>query len=138
MSHVSAALEIHDTLAQPIERGRTLLLRGVIERRRHRKAAARSTLESAMSVFADHGATAWTAVTRRELARIGGRSPSPQALTPSEEAIAALVARGRRNQEIAGELHLSLKTIEANLTRIYRKLGVRSRSELAAGRRGQT
>jgi DNA-binding CsgD family transcriptional regulator len=138
LKDVTAALDAHDTLAQPIERGRTLLVHGVVLRRQHRKAAARATLDTAASLFVEHGAAGWAEAARRELARIGGRAPSPRDLTPSEEAIAALVARGKRNQEIAGELYLSEKTVESNLTRIYRKLGVRSRAELAAQRRDQT
>jgi DNA-binding CsgD family transcriptional regulator len=54
-----------------------------------------------------------------------------QRLTPTELVIADLAARGRRNREIAAELDLSPKTVEWNLTRIYRKLGLRSRTELA-------
>ena len=52
-------------------------------------------------------------------------------LTAGEERIARLTVQGRRNDEIAQELDLSPKTVEWNLTRIYRKLGVRSRTELA-------
>ena len=52
-------------------------------------------------------------------------------LTESERRVAELVASGRSNQEAAAELFISVKTVEANLTRIYRKLSVRSRTELA-------
>jgi DNA-binding CsgD family transcriptional regulator len=121
-------------LPQPIERARTLLVQGTIERRLHRRAAARVTLKSAEALFADVGATGWAGAAQRELARIGGRTASPDELTPTEEAVAELVASGNRNREVARRLHMSEKTVEANLTRIYRKLGVRSRSELAARR----
>ena len=64
------------------------------------------------------------------------RRPAPRArLTPTESRIAALVAQGRRNREIAGELLVSAATVEAHLTRIYRKLGVRSRTELVQAHR---
>jgi len=57
---------------------------------------------------------------------------SDRGLTAREGSVAALVAVGRRNDEVAAELGLAVKTVEAHLTRIYRKLGVRSRTELAA------
>ncbi|MFN6122806.1 MAG: response regulator transcription factor, partial [Actinomycetes bacterium] len=58
-------------------------------------------------------------------------------LTRTERQVVELVARGRSNAEIAAELHLSVRTVESNLTRVYRKLGVRSRAELIAGRSRQ-
>jgi DNA-binding CsgD family transcriptional regulator len=68
-----------------------------------------------------------------ELARIPGRrTGSPLELTDAERRIAALVAEGRTNRAVAAELTLRVKTIEVTLTRVYEKLGVRSRSELAA------
>ena len=56
-------------------------------------------------------------------------------LTPQEEAVSTLVAQGLSNREVAAELYVSPKTVQYHLTRIYAKLGVRSRSELAARRR---
>jgi DNA-binding NarL/FixJ family response regulator len=82
-----------------------------------------------VAVFDEIGAAPWAARAREELERIGLQRR--EGLTPTEDRIASLVATGRSNREIAGELHLSAKTIEANLTRIYRKLNVRSRTELA-------
>ena len=66
-----------------------------------------------------------------ELASLGGRTSSAGGLTPVEERIAALVAGGRTNKEVAGELFVSVRTVESHLGRIYRKLGLRSRTELA-------
>ena len=74
----------------------------------------------------------WANRARSELARIGGRPPSPFELTDTETRIAALVARGRTNQETADALFVSASTVQASLKRIYQKLGVRSRTELAA------
>ncbi len=69
------------------------------------------------------------------MARIGGRrGPSSGALTATESAIAELVAAGRTNDEVAVALSLSPRTVQWNLSKIYRKLGVRSRTELAAAR----
>jgi DNA-binding CsgD family transcriptional regulator len=82
-------------------------------------------------MFDQLGASLWANRTRSELARIGGRAPSPSNLTPTEERVAALVADGQTNREIAGSLFMSVKTVEANLTHIYRKLGVSSRRQLA-------
>jgi DNA-binding CsgD family transcriptional regulator len=76
------------------------------------------------------GAELWLARTREELQRATpGRSDS--GLTPSERRIAALVAQGRRNREISQTLFMSVATVEAHLTRLYRKLRIGSRSELA-------
>ena len=69
---------------------------------------------------------------REELGRARGRRGSADRLTPTELQVAELAVAGLRNTEIAARLFLSGKTVEANLSRIYRKLGVRSRTELAA------
>ena len=73
----------------------------------------------------------WAEKTRAELARIGGRAPSPGTLTPTERRVAALVAQGRSTKEVAAALVVSAKTVEGHLSNIYAKLGVRSRAELA-------
>jgi DNA-binding CsgD family transcriptional regulator len=126
------ALREHDRQPIPFERARTLRAYGAYLRRRGRKAAARETLEAAATVFERLGARQWSALTHDELARIGGRARVTKALTPTERGIADRVASGRSNAEVANEMFLSPKTVEWNLTKIYRKLGVRSRAELAA------
>lgn len=74
----------------------------------------------------------WAERARGEIARLGGRrARDSDELTKTERRIAELAAEGRSNREIAGELFVSERTVEANLTRAYRKLGVRSRTELA-------
>ena len=125
------ALRVHEGLPLPFELGRTLLVRGAVERRAKRKREARDTLTKALEVFDGLGAALWADKTRAELARIGGRAPSSLELTPTEEKVAALVAAGGTNREVADALFISIHTVEANLKRIYRKLGVRSRTELA-------
>ena len=62
---------------------------------------------------------------------MGIRPSAPLGLTPTEEQVAQLVADGKTNNEVAAELFLSRRTVEDNLSRIYRKLGLRSRAELA-------
>ena len=126
------ALREHDRLPLPFELGRTLLVRGAVERRAKRKREARDTLTRALEIFDGLGAALWAEKARAELARIGGRAPSSLDLTPSETRVAELVAAGSTNREVADALFISVHTVEANLKRIYRKLGIRSRTELAS------
>lgn len=116
----------------PYELGRTLLMLGTEQRRARRRLAARATLERALAIFEELGARLWVETTRTELRRLGGRPSSPNALTETERRIAELVASGCSNAETARLLSLSPKTVEWNLTKVYRKLNVRSRTELAA------
>lgn len=124
------ALTEHERLPAPFERGRTLLARGVALRRGKQRGAARTSLEEALSIFRQLGAALWSARARGELVRLGARGAAPTELTPTERRVAELVATGRTNREVADVLFLSVKTVEVNLSRIYRKLGVRSRTEL--------
>ena len=121
----------HESVPVPFDRARTLLVLGVMRRRARRRKAAREALEQACDEFERLGATHWLERGRAELARLGGRAPSDGELTPSERKVAALVAQGRTNREVAAELVLSEKTVESHLSHVYRKLGLRSRAELA-------
>jgi DNA-binding CsgD family transcriptional regulator len=125
------ALTVHDRLPQPFDRGRTLLALGAVQRRTKKRGAARQTLQQALAVFEELGAVLWAEKARSELARVGGRKPAGDELTPTERRIAELVARGRTNKEVAAQLFVTPRTVEGHLTRIYEKLGVRSRAELA-------
>jgi len=116
----------------PFELGRTLLVKGQIERRAKRKAAARSSLERALAVFEQLPAPLWAKRARGELRRVGLRPVDRDALTESEQRVATLAASGLRNREVAAQLYMSPKTVEANLARVYRKLGIHSRAELGA------
>ena len=99
--------------------------------------AALTALVAAESALDGFGAVRWRDEAVRELRRLGhrvrraGREASDGALTDREREIADLVAAGRTNREVAEQLVLSPKTIEAHLRNIYAKLGVRSRVELA-------
>jgi DNA-binding CsgD family transcriptional regulator len=126
------ALEEHERVGQPFERARSLLVLGQIRRRAKQKRLARASLEEAGVIFAELGATLWAERAVAELARIGGRPPTPLELTPTEVEVARRVADGHTNREVADALFMSPGTVQANLKRIYRKLGVRSRTELAA------
>jgi len=126
------ALRHHQHLAMPFERARTLLIAGQIQRRAKRKALARQHLEQALSIFESLPAAMWAARARAELSRIGLRPPAPLELTATEERVATLAASGHTNRQVAAELFLSPRTVEDNLARVYRKLGVSSRAELGA------
>jgi DNA-binding CsgD family transcriptional regulator len=115
---------------RPLELARSLLLLGQIERRAKRKAAARTALEEADAICDRIGARLWHMRVREELARLGGAA-KPDVLSATEERVARLAAEGLTNREIAGAAFMSEKTVEATLSRVYRKLGLRSRTELA-------
>ena len=131
VDHLDRALEHHDGVEHPFEMGRTRLVAGEVQRRMKRKRAARELLESARSTFDELGAPMWAARARAELARVGGRPPAPGGLSPTELQVAELVSQGGTNSQVADALFMSSRTVEAHLRRIYRKLGVRSRTEMA-------
>ncbi len=124
-------------LAMPFEAARIQLWHGERLRRARRPTAARTVLRAALSVFEGLGATPWARRASAELVVAGERAqPSPRALplnrlTPQELQVAQHVAGGMNNAEAAAALFMSRKTVEAHLTRTYRKLGIRSRSDLA-------
>ena len=124
------AMTEHDRLAMPFERARTQLLLGQLQRRQRQKHAAAATLGEAMRTFDALGAPLWAERTRAELARTNVAGERTRVLTPSEQRVADLAAEGMTNRDIAASLFVSAKTVEANLTQIYRKLGIRSRAEL--------
>ena len=126
------AVALAEPLGMPLELGRSLLALGTVRRRRQRRQAAREALTRALEIFEQLGARIWAERTRGELGRIGGRAASQTELSAAEHQVVELVRAGRTNREIAETLHLSPKTVESNLSKVYRKLGVRSRAELAA------
>ncbi len=124
------ALELHGTLDMPFEHARTLLCAGELRRRRKEKRLARIALEQAVAELDSLGAPLWAARARAELARVVARRAA-QGLTATEERIAALAAEGLTNRAIAEQAFVSVSTVEANLKRVYRKLGISSRARLA-------
>ena len=122
---------MHDGVPIPLELARTRLAYGSALRRSRQKAAARRELEAACSGFEAIGARVWAARAHAELGRVGGRPPSSGALTPTERRVAELVAEGLQTKQVASRLFVSPKTVEGHLSRIYGKLGVGSRTELA-------
>jgi DNA-binding CsgD family transcriptional regulator len=130
------ASKLCDAALWPLERARCDLAKGERLRRNGQRAAARSHLRSALDAFERIGAAGFAERTRHELratgetvhSRTGGEA---ERLTAQERQIALLVARGATNREAAASVFLSPKTVEKHLSSAYRKLGVRSRSELA-------
>ena len=131
VAQLERAAALHEDVPMPLERGRTLLALGAAHRRAKSKRSAREALERACRLFDATEAAVWAASANAELGRIGGRAPSGGELTPSERRVAALVAEGRTNRETAAALFVSERTVEGHLSRVYAKLGVRSRAELA-------
>jgi DNA-binding CsgD family transcriptional regulator len=126
------ALAAHENLDMPSELGRMLLALGRLHRRRNERLKAAEYLERAVAAFTSAGAHGWLAIARQDLARARGRrGTDPERLTATERAVCELAVAGLRNHEIAARMFLSDKTVEANLSRAYRKLRVRSRTELA-------
>ena len=125
------ALEQHARVPMPFERARTVLARASVLRRAKRKRDARDALEEAATEFERLGAVLWARRARGELERIGGRTSAGEELTPTERKVAALVAEGLPNREVAAALFVTPKTVEFHLRNVFRKLGIRSRAELA-------
>jgi DNA-binding CsgD family transcriptional regulator len=116
------------------EVGRTLLAFGARLHRTRRRAEARERLRAALDVFDRLGAAPWSERAAAELRAAGARrrkADDSDDLTAQEVRVALAVASGATSRQVAAELFLSPKTIEFHLTRVYRKLGIRSRAELA-------
>ena len=126
------ALAHHDRLPVPHERARTLLAYGSTLRRAGRRRDARAVLGQAFAIFESIGQPLWAQRVADEAARVAGRRVASADLTSTERQVAELVAAGRTNREVAEKLFITVRTVEANLTRIYRKADLRSRAELAA------
>src|SRR6478736_5809681 len=124
------AMAEHERLPMPFERARTQLLVGQLQRRQRQKERSRATLREALQSFEAMGAQLWAGRVRSELARAEVVPTRDLALTPSERRVAELAASGMTNRDVAAALFISPKTVEANLARIYRKLGIKSRAEL--------
>jgi len=124
------AVEQHEEVGDPFGRARALLALGILRRRARQKRGAHETIEAALAGFEELGAATWAEKARGELGRIGGRTRQ-EGLTSAETRVAALVAEGRTNREVAAELFLTERTVASHLTHIYAKLGIRSRTELA-------
>jgi DNA-binding CsgD family transcriptional regulator len=129
-SLLEQAVAQHEDVGDPFGRARALLALGIVRRRARQKRPARDAISAALSGFEQLGAATWVEKARGELARIGGRRRE-EGLTAAERRVAALVAKGQTNREVAAALFLGERTVASHLTHIYAKLGLRSRTELA-------
>jgi DNA-binding CsgD family transcriptional regulator len=129
---LAQAAAAYQELGLGFDAARTLLVLGRAQRRYKKRAAARQSLEAARSAFAQLGCPGWAQAAAAELDRVSGRRAAPAGgLTPAERRIAELAAGGLSNKEVAAQLYLSIGTVEAQLSRAYAKLGIRSRGQLA-------
>jgi DNA-binding NarL/FixJ family response regulator len=124
------ALDEHERCPMPFERARTLLVQGQLQRRRKQKRQARLALDAARELFALVSAEPWLRRVDEELGRVAVRR-APEELSATELRIAQLAAEGLSNKAIAEQVFVSVKTVESNLKRAYRKLGISSRAQLA-------
>ena len=129
------AVAQHEEVGDPFGRARALLALGIVRRRARQKRGARESIEAALAGFEELGAATWVEKAQSELGRIGGRTRQ-EGLTAAERRVAALVAEGRTNREVAAALFLTERTVASHLTHVYAKLGIRSRTELARRRLG--
>ncbi len=124
------ALVQHRRIEIPVDLARTLLAQGRLLRRTRKRRQAREALTEALVVFERAGTTLWRERASAEIGRLGLAPPEPDGLTPTERRVAELAAAGLSNREIADRVFVSVKTVEARLSRVYRKLGIRSRAQL--------
>jgi DNA-binding CsgD family transcriptional regulator len=130
MHAAQRAMAEHDRLPIPFDRARTQLLVGQLQRRLRQRDAAAATLRDALEAFESMGIPLWAERARAELGRTSVGVSRTAGLTPAEQRVAELAASGMTNRDVAAELFISPKTVEANLSRIYRKLDIHSRAEL--------
>ena len=123
---------MHQDGQWPFEHARALLVHGKTLRRMKSKSEAKRSLEAALAIFEQLPAPLWAELCSAEINRIGLRRASPGDLTEGERRVAELAASGLTNREVAAQLFMSPKTVEANLARVYRKLGIHSRAQLGA------
>ncbi|MFC5264471.1 AAA family ATPase [Kribbella qitaiheensis] len=116
----------------PLDLARCELTRGRVARQARRRSVARTAFLDAIEQFEAFGAPAWREVAETELARLDvpSRSRQPSELTDNELQIVAMVRDGSTNREIAAALYLSVKAVESQLTRLYRRFGVANRTQL--------
>jgi DNA-binding CsgD family transcriptional regulator len=132
---LEAALIAHRDIPFPFEEARTLLVAGQVYRRARHKGQAGRYLRAAAETFERLGSPPWASVARAELARAGLRGSSSGStstkLTSTERRVADLVVAGHTNREVATQLFIGKRTVESHLNHIYRKLDIRSRTELS-------
>ena len=129
--YAEEAVRIHAGLQVPFRTARAWFTLGEVLRRSRQKGASRAAFGSALELFTQLRARVWIDRTTAELGRVAMRRPAGSPLTETERRVAELAGSGQTNREIADALFISVHTVEAHLTRVYRTLGVQSRTELA-------
>jgi DNA-binding CsgD family transcriptional regulator len=127
---IQRAMDEHQRLPMPFERARSQLVLGQLQRRQRHKGVAAATLREVRRAFEDLGTPLWADRARSELDRATLDLSRAAEFTPSEQRVAELAASGLTNREVAAAMFISTKTVEANLSRVCRKLDIRSRAEL--------
>ena len=130
------AVAAHAAIALPFDRGRLELRFGELQRRARRRIDARRHLRAALDLFAQVGAAPWERRAAAELRATGETARRRDAstldeLTPQEGQIARMVAEGATNREVAGRLFLSPRTVDYHLRKVFQKLGITTRTQLA-------
>jgi len=128
-----AAVAAHGSSPLRLELARSLLVLGQVERRRKARKQSRDALRRAHELAAEMGHRPLLAEIERELPRVAAARSDPE-LTVTERRVADLIAAGATNRDAAAALFVSVRTIETHVASIYRKLGVRTRAELARRR----
>jgi DNA-binding CsgD family transcriptional regulator len=132
-SHFVDALRLHTSMEMPLADVETLIRYGGFLRRGRELRRARAALARALEIAEGVGAGRLAGLARAELGAAGGRrrhKPVVDELTPAESRVAELAREGLSDKQIARHLTISVKTVEAHLQHVYRKLGVNSRREL--------
>jgi DNA-binding CsgD family transcriptional regulator len=124
------AIERHRALDERFGVARSLLLLGEVYRRTRKRAKAVESLTAAIAEFDRLSARTWADRARQELNRVRGKRDTASGLTPTQRNVATLVVAGNTNRQVADALFMSVHTVEAHLTAVYRALGVASRAEL--------
>jgi DNA-binding CsgD family transcriptional regulator len=130
LAAATSSVDALRTLGAAYELGRSLIVLGVLRRRRREKGLAHAALDEAARLLKEAGAGPWATNARRELDRVGLRPRAPKTLTETERTVASHAAAGLTNREIADLVFLSPRTVEGVLGRAYGKLGIRSRAQL--------
>jgi DNA-binding CsgD family transcriptional regulator len=126
------SLDLDAAARLPLELGWTWLTKGRLHRRAKQRRAATDAFTQAAATFERLGAVAWAERARNELDLVRAKRRAPDELTATEQRVAELAAAGITNREIARAAFVSEKTVEAHISRVYRKLGIHSRAELGA------
>jgi DNA-binding CsgD family transcriptional regulator len=137
LADLDEALSIVDREAIPLDRARLLLAKGRLHRTQRQAQLSRTALTEAYELAETRASADLVGRVRDELLASGGRprvrNPGQRSvLTGSEARVARMVVSGLTNDEVARQLYLARRTVEAHLTSVYRKLGIRGRSQLAA------